>query len=67
MLYSAYGYPKTAGACKVTMSDIVGPEDPTRLMWELSLGEFLDSVARRNPDKVFVEMGGERGYLWEVP
>ena len=58
MLYSAYGYPKTAGACKVTMSDIVGPEDPTRLMWEMSLGEFLDSVARRNPDKVFVEMGG---------
>ena len=41
------------------MSDIVGPEDPTRLMWEMSLGEFLDSVARRNPDKVFVEMEGE--------
>ncbi len=41
------------------MSNIVGPEDPTRLMWEMSLGEFLDSVARRDPDKVFVEMGGE--------
>ena len=41
------------------MSNIVGPEDPTRLMWEMSLGEFLDSAARRNPDKVFVEMGGE--------
>ena len=51
--------PENRRGLKVTMSDIVGPEDPTRLMWEMSLGEFLDSVARRNPDKVFVEMGGE--------
>ena len=40
------------------MSDIVGPEDPQRLMWEMSLGEFLEAVVNRNPDKVFVEMSG---------
>ena len=28
-------------------------------MWEMSLGEFLDLVVRREPDKVFVEMLGE--------
>ena len=29
-------------------------------MWEMSLGEFLDAAVRRNPDKVFVEMAGEK-------
>ena len=41
------------------MSNIIGPSDPERLMWEMSLGEFLDTVVRRDPDKVFVEMLGE--------
>jgi crotonobetaine/carnitine-CoA ligase len=29
-------------------------------MWEMPLGEFLDAAVRRNPDKVFVEMAGEK-------
>jgi len=40
------------------MSDIVRPEDAHRLMWEMSLGEFLDEAVRREPHKVFVEMSG---------
>ena len=41
------------------MSNIIGPDDPERLMWEMSLGELLDAAVRRDPDKVFVEMLGE--------
>ncbi|MCI0784811.1 MAG: ATP-dependent acyl-CoA ligase [Chloroflexi bacterium] len=40
------------------MADIVRPEDTHRLMWEMSLGEFLDQAVRREPHKVFVEMSG---------
>ncbi len=40
------------------MADIVRPEDAHRLMWEMSLGEFLDEAVRRDPHKVFVEMSG---------
>ena len=29
-------------------------------MWEMSLGEFLDAAVRQNPDKIFVEMAGEK-------
>ncbi|MCS5657185.1 MAG: hypothetical protein NZ762_01860 [Dehalococcoidia bacterium] len=42
------------------MSTIAGPDGPGRPMWEMSLGEFLDAAVRRNPDKVFVEMAGEK-------
>ena len=41
------------------MTDIAGPKDPNRLMWEMSLGEFLDEAAQRNPGKVFVEISGQ--------
>ncbi len=42
------------------MSDIIiGPEDPGRNMWEMSLGEFLAAAVRRNPDRVFAEMAGQ--------
>ena len=37
---------------------ITGPADARRLMWEMSLGEFLERAAARNPDKVFVEIAG---------
>ena len=37
---------------------ITGPADDRRLMWEMSLGEFLERAADRNPDKVFVEIAG---------
>ena len=42
------------------MSDITGPKDPDRLMWEMSLGEFLDEAVARNPGKVFVEISGQK-------
>ena len=37
---------------------ITGPADARRLMWEMSLGEFLERAADRSPDKVFVEIAG---------
>ena len=37
---------------------ITGPADNRRLMWEMSLGEFLERAAARNPDKTFVEIAG---------
>ena len=37
---------------------ITGPADARRLMWEMSLGEFLERAAERSPDKVFVEIAG---------
>ena len=43
------------------MSSLVGHESPgVRRPWEMSLGEFLDAAAGRNPDKIFVEMSGRR-------
>ncbi len=42
------------------MSSIAGPLGPGSPMWEMSLGEFLDAAVRQNPDKVFVEMAGEK-------
>ena len=40
-------------------ASITGPTDTNRPMWEMSLGEFLDGVVRRNPDKVFLEIAGQ--------
>ena len=42
------------------MNEITGPEDRQGLMWEMDLAEFLREVVRRDPDKVFVEMHGEK-------
>ena len=41
------------------MSDITGPQDPKRLMWQMSLGEFLDQAVARSPGKVFVEISSQ--------
>ena len=42
------------------MTNIIGPDDSRRLMWEMSLGEFLDAAVSRNPDKVLVELSGQK-------
>ena len=42
------------------MSNIIGPQDSNRLMWEMSLGEFLEAAALRDPDKVFVQVSGQQ-------
>jgi len=43
------------------LSSIVGHETPeVRRPWEMSLGEFLDGAAGRNPDRIFVEMSGQK-------
>ena len=36
------------------MSDIVAPDDPGRLPWAMTLGELLDRVVARDPDKVYL-------------
>ncbi|MEK7814624.1 MAG: AMP-binding protein [Chloroflexota bacterium] len=43
------------------MTNIVGPDDPRgRRMWQMSLGEFLAAAVKRDPHKVFVEIGGRQ-------
>ena len=42
------------------MTGIAGPKDPSRLMWEMSLGEFLEEAVARDPGKVFVEISGQK-------
>lgn len=42
------------------MGSIIGLDDPNRLGWEMSLGEFLDAGARRHSDKMFVEISGHK-------
>ncbi len=43
------------------MSDVAGPGAPdSRNPWEMTLGEFLESAVARNPDKVFVEISGDK-------
>ena len=41
------------------IAGIAGPADAERLMWAMSLGEFLERAAGRSPDKAFVEIAGE--------
>ena len=42
------------------MTNTIGPDgDEGRKPWERSLGEFLRQAVARNPDKVFLEMGGQ--------
>ena len=36
------------------MSDIITASDPSRLPWEMTLAEIIDSAAERHPDKVFL-------------
>ena len=37
------------------MSQIVAPADPDRLPWEMTIGELVDEVVSRDPDKVYLE------------
>ncbi|MSQ07434.1 MAG: ATP-dependent acyl-CoA ligase [Dehalococcoidia bacterium] len=39
---------------------IIGPEDPSRNIWEMSLEEFLTAAVRRSADQVFAEIAGQR-------
>ena len=36
------------------MSLIIAPKDPSRLPWEMTLGEIIDAAAERHPEKVFL-------------
>ena len=40
------------------MTNVLGPDDPQRLMWEMTLSELLGKAVDRNPDKVFLEISG---------
>ena len=42
------------------MTDILGPDDPQRLMWEMTLSELLGKAVARDPDKVFLEISGQK-------
>ena len=43
------------------MSSILGLDPlPGRQSWEKSLGEFLESVVRSDPDKIFIEIAGQQ-------
>ena len=52
---------RVAGRVGVILSNIARHETTeVRRPWEMSLGQFLDAAARRNPDKIFVEMSGRK-------
>ena len=40
------------------VSGITGPAEAGRLMWAMSLGEFLERAAGRRPEQAFVEIAG---------
>ena len=42
------------------MAEIVRPTDPSRLQWQMTMGEFLDIAAAQSPDKVWLHWGDER-------
>lgn len=42
------------------MSDLVVPDDPARLSWEMTIGELVDRAAARDPDKVYLHYGSHR-------
>ncbi len=41
------------------VSGITGPAEAGRLMWAMSLGEFLERAASRRPEQAFVEIAGK--------
>ena len=43
----------------MAVGNTVGPKDSQRLAWEMSLGEFIEAAAGRNPEKTFVEISGQ--------
>ena len=43
----------------MAVGNTVAPRDPERLTWEMSLGEFIEAAAGRNPEKTFVEISGQ--------
>ena len=42
------------------MSDLVVPDDPARLSWEMTIGELVDRAAARDPDKVYLYYGSHQ-------
>ena len=42
------------------MTDLLGPDDTERLMWEMTLSELLGKAVDRNPDKIFLEISGQK-------
>ena len=44
---------------EIVMTNVLGPDDPQRLMWEMTLSELLGKAVDRNPDKVFLEISGQ--------
>ena len=44
----------------IVMTNVLGPDDPERLMWEMTLSELLGKAVDRNPDKVFLEISGQK-------
>ena len=39
------------------MSGIVVPDDPTRLTWKMTIGELVDEVTARDPEKIYLYFG----------
>ena len=39
------------------MSGIVVPDDPTRLPWKMTIGELVDEVTARDPEKIYLYFG----------
>ena len=42
------------------MTNMIGPDDPKRLMWEMTLSEMLGKAVDRDPDKLFLEISGQK-------
>ena len=42
------------------MTNVLGPDDPKRLMWAMTLSELLGKAVDRDPDKVFLEVSGQK-------
>ena len=42
------------------MAELIHPTDPSRLQWQMTMGEFLDQAAARSPDKVWLHWSNQR-------
>ena len=42
------------------MTNVLRPDDSGRLMWEMTLSELLGKAVARHPDKVFLEISGQK-------
>ena len=61
MLRGSPGASKASAICVVmVMTNVLGPDNPKRLMWEMTLSELLGVAVERDPDKVFLEISGQK-------